>query len=68
MAKFSKAQEDEALRTCSECGVRLEDNQPRGVWLQNGIMGIICLSCNEKDTTSVKLNSPENPISFENEE
>lgn len=59
--------EKKALSTCSQCGLVLRDDQPRGFWIEGNAMGVHCISCAEKDQTTLKIGTPKNPISFEGE-
>jgi len=68
MEKSHKGQEDAELRICSECGMKLEDNQPRGFWVYEGAMGVMCISCTEGETQAIVIGTPKDPISFEGED
>ena len=57
----------EMLSTCSQCGLKMTDDQPRGFWMQNNAMGVYCITCAEADQESVKFGTPKTPIVVEDE-
>lgn len=60
--------DDDDLKVCRGCKQRMADNQPRGFVIDEGVMYVLCISCTEGDTESIKLGSPMNPIEFSGEQ
>lgn len=58
----------EMLSTCSECGLKMNDDQPRAFWIDNNKMGVYCIPCAEADQEAVKFGTAENPIVIEEDE